>query len=306
MSVALASYAFNRPDRVAAPTRERILHTAAALGYRGPDATARALRLGRPASFGLVGSDGIAALLADAAAVEVARGLGRAGDRLGVDLIVGSAAGGPAVYFRTAPHEHTPDAVVVDPPDGAPGTAVIADVAAGSAAAARLIAGLGHTHLAVVGWPGCGARLDGVRAGWGPDRPLSVIMAPGPGRRDGDPSGRAVLAITPRPTAVIALSDPLAFEVLDAAANAGLSVPDDISVIGVDDLPGSAALGLTSVNVPYRPMGEQAANILWARIAGGSEPEVAALPTELIVRSTTGAPPGEHTDRPGDTATSQR
>ncbi len=291
MSVALASYAFNRPDRVAAPTRERILHTAAALGYRGPDATARALRLGRPASLGLVGSDGIAALLADGAAVEVARGLGRAGDRLGVDLVIGSAAGGPAVYFRAVPSEDTADTVLVDPPDGAPGTAVTAHAAVGTAAAARLIDGLGHTRLAVVAWPGCGARLAGVRTGWGPDRPLQVIMAPGPGRRDGDPSGRAVLALDPVPTAVIALSDPLAFEVLDAAANAGLDVPNDISVIGVDDLPGSAALGLTSVNVPYRPMGEQAANILWARIIGDSVPGAAALPTELIVRSTTGPPP---------------
>jgi DNA-binding LacI/PurR family transcriptional regulator len=167
---------------------------------------------------------------------------------------------------------------------------VIADAGAGTAAAARLIAGLGHTRLAIVAWPGCGARLAGVRAGWGPDRPLPVIMAPGPGRRDGDPSGRAVLALEPTPTAVIALSDQLAFEVLDAAANAGLDVPTDVSVIGVDDLPGSAALGLTSVNVPYRPMGEQAANILWARIIGESLPEAVALPTELIVRSTTGAP----------------
>ena len=306
MSVALASYAFSRPDRVAAPTRERILQTATALGYRGPDATARALRLGRPASFGLVGSDGIASLLADAAAVEVARGLGRAADRLGVDLIIGSTAGGPAVYFRTAPRENTPDAVLVDPPDGSPGTAVTADVAAGTAAAARLIAGLGHTRLAVVAWPGCGGGLDGVRAGWGPDRPLTVIMAPGPGRRDGDPSGRAVLALNATPTAVIALSDPLAFEVLDAAANAGLDVPRDISVVGVDDLPGSAALGLTSVNVPYRPMGEQAANILWARVSGSPGPDAAALPTELIVRSTTGAPPDEQQTEHTHAPTSQQ
>jgi DNA-binding LacI/PurR family transcriptional regulator len=57
VSTAVVSYAFNRPDRVASATRERVLAAAAAIGYRGPDHAARALRLGRHGAVALVGDD---------------------------------------------------------------------------------------------------------------------------------------------------------------------------------------------------------------------------------------------------------
>jgi DNA-binding LacI/PurR family transcriptional regulator len=288
VSIAVASYAFSRPDRVAVPTRERVLQTAAALGYAGPDATARALRLGRPNTITLLGSDRAVDLLSDYAAIEVARGLARACDRVGASLVLGGHGGGPSVCFRAAPPARSEPAVLIDPPAPTDDAVVRADLAGGVAAAARHLANLGHTRLAVIAWPGCGERLDGARIGWGARGPIEVIMAPGPNRIDGEPSGRAVLALSPAPTAILALSDPLALEVLDAATHTGLRVPEDLSVGSVDDLPGSAALRLTSVFVPYRPMGEQAGNLLWSILDGAAVPPAHLLPTQLMVRATTG------------------
>jgi LacI family transcriptional regulator len=93
---------------------------------------------------------------------------------------------------------------------------------------------------------------------WDGAGPIAVITAPGPQRIDGEPSVRAPLSLSPVPTAILALSDPLAFEVLDAAANLGVWVPRELSIIEVDDAPGSAGFGLTSASVLHRPMGEPA------------------------------------------------
>src|SRR3989442_5769750 len=94
VSVAVVSYAFSRPERVAAATRERVLATAAAIGYAGPDPAARALRLGRHGAVALVGPGSAEALLADPATALVARGLARACDRAGVALVLAGAGAG--------------------------------------------------------------------------------------------------------------------------------------------------------------------------------------------------------------------
>src|SRR5690242_3085020 len=92
VSVAVVSYALSRPERVAAATRERVLATAAAMGYAGPDPAARALRLGRHGAVALVAGASAERLLADPATALFARGLARACDRAGVSLVI--SAGG--------------------------------------------------------------------------------------------------------------------------------------------------------------------------------------------------------------------
>jgi DNA-binding LacI/PurR family transcriptional regulator len=102
-------------------------------------------------------------------------------------------------------------------------------------------------------------------------------------------AGRAVLAGDPRPTAVLATTDQLAFGVLEAARERGLSVPDDLSVIGFDDVPGAAwsRPGLTTVRQPLLEKGEIAGRML---IEERPEREV-ILPVELIVRGSTAPGP---------------
>jgi DNA-binding LacI/PurR family transcriptional regulator len=89
----------------------------------------------------------------------------------------------------------------------------------------------------------------------------------------------------------MALTDLLATGALDAAAQMGLRVPGDVSVTGIDDLPGSDARGLTTALVPYRPMGELAGGVLVARIAGEPPPPLPALPAPLAIRTSTGPHP---------------
>jgi DNA-binding LacI/PurR family transcriptional regulator len=101
--------------------------------------------------------------------------------------------------------------------------------------------------------------------------------------------GRLALARDPRPTAVIAATDQLALGVLEAAREAGLRVPGDLSVVGFDDIPGAAwsRPGLTTIRQPLFEKGEIAGRLL---TEGAADREV-ILPVELVVRDSTAAPP---------------
>ncbi len=117
--------------------------------------------------------------------------------------------------------------------------------------------------------------------------PVSAGTDSTPG--EGEAGAAAVLATTPRPTALLCLSDRLAEGALRAAARLGLRVPADLSVTGFDDAATAAGLGLTTVRQPTRRKGELAARALLAPAAGPAAPQL--LPTELVPRATTGPPP---------------
>ena len=112
-----------------------------------------------------------------------------------------------------------------------------------------------------------------------------------------EPSGYAgahrILANPAPPTAIMTSSDTEAFGVLRAAEERGLLVPDDLSVVGFDDIPGAgyAQPRLTTVRQPMTEMGALAARILLELI---NDPAIAErheeLPTELVVRGSTAAP----------------
>ena len=197
VSIAVVSYAFNRPDRVASATRERVLAAAAALGYPGPHPAARALRLGRHGAVALVGLSSVEALLADPAAVLVARGLARVCDRAGLALLLaggpnGAADGAVVLGDARSWDGGGPTVAVGGPaPEGVP--CVRACLGEGAAAAARHLAGLGHARLAIIGLPGTGERLEGAREGWGAAGALVSYEAAGPARADGEVAARGAL-----------------------------------------------------------------------------------------------------------------
>jgi DNA-binding LacI/PurR family transcriptional regulator len=112
---------------------------------------------------------------------------------------------------------------------------------------------------------------------------------PDEGRR----GAAALLDRTPRPSALICLSDRLAEGALAAAAERGLRVPDDLSITGFDDAPNLAErLDLTTVRQPSREKGRQAAAALLARLDGETGPSSTTLPTRLVLRGSTHPPPG--------------
>lgn len=112
----------------------------------------------------------------------------------------------------------------------------------------------------------------------------------------GRDAARRLLTRTPRPTAIVALTDVMAVGVLHAAHDLGLRVPEDLSVTGFDDIPlASHALpGLTTVAQPFQEMGQRAARRLLQLIRNPDlPPETERLPAHLVVRGSTAAPPQE-------------
>ena len=101
----------------------------------------------------------------------------------------------------------------------------------------------------------------------------------------------AALPAAERPTAVFAANDLLALGLLQAFSRAGLRVPDDIALIGYDDIAyaSSAAVPLSSVRQPAYEMGRRAAELLFAEIEGTGEldPEHVVFDPELVVREST-------------------
>ncbi len=98
----------------------------------------------------------------------------------------------------------------------------------------------------------------------------------------------AALATVPRPTALFAVNNFIAIGALRAVRDAGLRVPEDIALVGFDDLPPSLVVEayLTVVSQPAYEMGERATQLLLDRLSGvlDPEPREIILPTELIVR----------------------
>ena len=92
-----------------------------------------------------------------------------------------------------------------------------------------------------------------------------------------------------RPRAAVCANDATAAKLLDAAAGAGVRVPQALAVVGFDNIPLAEALSLTTVAQPSREIGLQAARLLLSRIGGdASPPQRRLLPTRLVVRGSCG------------------
>jgi LacI family transcriptional regulator len=99
------------------------------------------------------------------------------------------------------------------------------------------------------------------------------------------------------PTAVFCANDVIAIGALDAARKMGLRVPEDVSIIGVDDIPMASwsMISLTTVRQPIGEIGSMAAKLITELVTSGSnrKPSQHILPTSLVQRSTTAPPPSE-------------
>jgi DNA-binding LacI/PurR family transcriptional regulator len=103
---------------------------------------------------------------------------------------------------------------------------------------------------------------------------------------------RALLRADERPTAIFTASDTQAFGVMLAAREHGLRVPEDLSVLGFDDIETAEHVGLSTVRQPLQDSGRQAAALLLDDLGapGSVAAERHVLPLELVARHTT-APP---------------
>jgi DNA-binding LacI/PurR family transcriptional regulator len=297
-------------------TRERVVRAIAQLGYR-PNTAARALVSGRSGMVGIVTASGglfgprsaqqgvgVAARAAGYAVASVdlpdvtPEALAAAVDdlaRAGVEGVVVVAGHDAAVDVARSRPGRLPVVVVEGDLSRTPMSVGVDQVAAASAAVEHLV-DLGHRrvdHVAgPIDWAEARARVEG----WRVAARGAGVVAPAPVVGDwsassGHEAGR-VLAADPDVTAVFVGNDQMAVGLLHAMHEAGRAVPQEVSVVGFDDIPEAAFLAppLTTVHQDFHDVGRQAVALLSAAIRGERLPPVPLLPARLVVREST-APP---------------
>ncbi|NNF72962.1 MAG: substrate-binding domain-containing protein, partial [Rhodobacteraceae bacterium] len=141
-------------------------------------------------------------------------------------------------------------------------------------------------------------RVMGVRnvlAEAGLDQSALALIETQYGISTGSEAFREMMALSPRPTAVLCGNDVLAVGALRAAKEMGLSVPGDVSITGFDDIELAmlAEPALTTVHVPHREMGRRAASMLVQMVNGDTLPDSTRLDTDIRLRQSLGPPPSD-------------
>ncbi|WES64244.1 LacI family DNA-binding transcriptional regulator [Microbacter sp. GSS18] len=174
------------------------------------------------------------------------------------------------------------------------------DAAAARQAAAHLLA-LGHRRIGVIGsreptipeWfvdiPRAQGFSEALTEAGHPLEPEMIVNVDWNPENAARAAGR-LLSASPPPTAVFAHSDELAVAVMRTIRRAGLRVPEDISVMGVDDHPIAALTDLTTIAQPAAEQGEEAATMMLDLLAGRETETQVLLPTMLVPRGSTARP----------------
>ncbi|MCO5996325.1 LacI family DNA-binding transcriptional regulator [Actinoallomurus rhizosphaericola] len=310
------SRVFQGHPRVTAETRAKVLAAAAQLDFR-PNAFARALATGRSRTLGVVSFDatlfGPASMISEiercareadyftsVIALQSAsqRSISAAAERLrgqGVDGLIVI----PGHVPLTQTTQHLPadlPVVVMESETVVPSVGV--DQYTGPKAATRYLLDLGHRtvhHL-----PGPMSWLEARERARGWRDALTEAGAPVPPTIPGDWSAGSgydrglVLAADPDITAIFAANDQNALGVLRALHEAGRRVPDDVSVIGFDNIPEAAYFipPLTTIRQDFAAVGRSSVSLLLEQIESGRRSDKKIIiSTELVSRSSAGRPP---------------
>jgi DNA-binding LacI/PurR family transcriptional regulator len=315
VSSATVSRVLNDLPLVTGPTRERVLRAIEALDYR-PSTAARSLTSGRTRAIGVV-----APFFTSPSAVERLRGVAQRLAESGYALVLYDVATleQRADVLAGLAHRDRVDAllvislpladdewvaldqddlpiVMIDVPDSPDAELAVDDVRGGRLATEHLLAS-GHRRIGFVGdapanpfgfMSSENRRRGYLRALLGAGiEPVTELQQRGPhGRVEARAPAERLLTLPDRPTAVFAASDMQAVGVIEAARARGLRVPDDVAVIGFDDIEVAAIVGLTTVRQPLHQSGVRGAELLLARLED-REPEPGSLPPlEVIERIT--------------------
>jgi LacI family transcriptional regulator len=319
VGVGTVSRVLNNSPLVSDKTRERVMAVIDELDYR-PSQMARNLSLGRTLTVGV-----IVPFLTQSSVVERIRGIVATLRTTPYDLVLFTVET-PAQreeQFRNLARNRVDGLISVSlaPGDleverfrraGVPVVLinarhpalprVLSDDVAGGELATRHLIELGHERIAFIGEP----PSDPYGVGWSAARQLGyqrAMTAAGlPMRADYQglgPAGRRVahriaqelLRLDEPPTAVFVASDSQALAVMEAAEQAGVEVPAQLSVVGFDDIDVSKYVGLTTVRQPLFDSGRRGALLLLEALqVDALEPSEEVLPLELAVRKTTGPP----------------
>jgi LacI family transcriptional regulator len=313
VSVSTVSRVLNDKDDVASDTYEKVQQVITDLGYASSLA-AKSMRSRRTNVIGLIVPD-----VDDSFSIQVMKGVNRAITELDYDLLIytsgsikkrsaaqreqhfvsllnGSVTDGIIIVTPTATSFSTAAPVVaVDPNNQSPECpAVIATNQAGAQAAIEYLVGLGHRRIGFIGGrldlQSAQERLQGYRdalqqAGIPLDPDL--IAVGDFSRPTGRNCGRQLLALPKPPTAIFGANDQSAIGAIEAAGEEGLRIPDDLSVVGFDNIPEAIYYnpGLTTVDQFIDRMGYLATEMLIQLIQGESlDSKVCKVHTELVIR----------------------
>lgn len=320
VSVGTISNVLNKPDLVAPETRRRVQEAIDKLGWVRNE-SARQLRAGHSASIGLVVMD-----IANPFFSELARGVGEVAAAVGCSVLLSDSAHDPAREQAALElyQQLRVRGVILAPTSTSPGgdlarrldmpvvladrftayhdacTVSVDDFVGGRLAAEHLLE-RGHQRIAAVGGTADIAqvreRRDGASRAVLLGNPMATLLTLSTERLDIEAGRSAAISIVAmpedeRPTGVFALNDLVAIGLLQGLVTHHIAVPDEISIVGYDDIEFAAAavVPLSSVSQPKVDLGRRAAELLFSEIQAieGGEPHQhiqERFTPSLVVRS---------------------
>ena len=320
VSLGTVSNVLNRPERVSSATRSRVEKAMADLGFVRNE-SARQLRAGRSRTIGYVMLDATNPFFTD-----VAQGMEHVAEDRDLSLFLCNSDNRASREATHLAHlrEQRVQGILVTPVD--PDSPVLADIAAGGIPlvivdrtrpgasfctvsvddilggrlAVDHLVDRGHRRIAFVGGPDSlgqvRERLEGARQAWRDaglaDEDFIVVTTTALSVAEGRAAGERLTGLPGRrrPTAVFCANDLVALGLLQQATSAGVQVPDDLAIVGFDDIDfaAAAAVPLTSVRQPRAELGRTAARLLLSEADDpGHVHEQVVFEPELVARRST-------------------
>jgi len=322
VSQSTVSRALRRDPRVDPATAARVLEVAERLGY-SPNLSARSLVTQRTKTIAVVVAD-ITNPFYPQLVEALHEQLGRAGYRMilfnertdargdgGIEVFLASGGADGALFLSVTidpgvsqmlSRSPVPTVLLNRDADGPRVDRVMADHRGGAMMVADLLAGLGHSRIAMIAGPANTSTSRDREAGFGEQLKRHGLALDPSLRRAGEFSHQSgfqwtseLMSLDDPPTAIFCVNDVVGFGALDAARRLRIDVPNELSIVGFDDIPMASweSFSLTTVRQPLTDMARDAARLLIARVERTSEsrPSRIVFPTHLVQRATTARAP---------------
>lgn len=320
VSVATVSRVLNNSPHVSQRVRHKVLSAVEELNYQ-PNRTAQRLRAGRSHVIGLIISD-----IQNPFFTSVVRGIEDVAYQHGYSLVLCNSDEDPEkekLYVNVMRSEEVAGVILASASEANPQVddllaynipvvaidreikdrsidAVLAANIEGARSAVTHLIGLGHRHIGFIGLPltrtpGKERHAGYLRALREHNLPVTpdFIRISDAKQQGGHDSARDLLASQPGITALFVANNLMTLGALDAIRARGLRIPDELSIIGFDDMPWASLLQppLTAIAQPTYELGQRAAELLLARLNARDKPVTREhLPTTLVVRGSTSKP----------------